>query len=70
MKEAEIQYKLGLEIDKNDPLTHYNYGLLLSKINHMEEAEVQYKLALKTDIKIAAIFCDYGKFLQRMGRSE
>ena len=50
--EAEKQFKLALEINPYDSITHYNYGLILYKMGRMEEAEEQYKLALKDRSKI------------------
>ena len=52
--EAEEQYKLALEANPKDVITHYNYGILLKEMGRKEEAEEQYKLALEVDPK-----CEY-----------
>ncbi|WP_255361884.1 MULTISPECIES: hypothetical protein [Methanosarcina] len=58
-----------MEYQKN-PVTHYNYGLLLSKMNRMEEAEVQYKLALETDPEDTDIHWNYRVLLEELGRKK
>ena len=68
LMEAEEQYKLALEADPNDAITHSNYGILLSEMGKLKEAEKQYNLALEADPNDAITHSNYGNLLLKMGK--
>jgi len=50
--EAEKQYELALKTDHKHVNTHYNYGVLFSKMGRKDEAEMQYQLAKNSLVSV------------------
>lgn len=53
LADAERAYKAALEADGDDPLLHYNLGVLLEDMGRKGEALESYRAALKRDPRMA-----------------
>jgi len=62
-------YRRALELDANNPVTHYRLGYVYNAQGELEDAEKHYKLSLDIDAKFAPSIVALGYVYRRMGQN-
>ena len=69
-EEAEVSCRKAIELEPNLVKTHYNLGLVISKLGRLEEAEAIYKKAIELEPDNSELYYNLALTLQNSGKLE
>jgi len=67
-EKSEDYFKKAIELKPEFAQAHYNYAILLARMNEHDKAEKQFQLTIELDCNFALAHYDYANILSELGR--